>query len=59
VNDIKSICLCHCLGNSDSIIGIKINVNYALKLPSLCKVNTPPVKDQRIGIYNLIKYIFY
>ncbi|GAU47445.1 hypothetical protein TSUD_403980 [Trifolium subterraneum] len=36
------ICLCHLLGNSDSI-GIKINVNKALKLPTICKVTTPPV----------------
>ncbi|PNX85261.1 xylogen-like protein 11-like [Trifolium pratense] len=37
------ICLCHLLGNSGSIIGIKINVNKALKLPTICKVTTPPV----------------
>ncbi|KAK2442774.1 Bifunctional inhibitor/lipid-transfer protein/seed storage 2S albumin superfamily protein [Trifolium repens] len=36
-------CLCHLLGNSESIIGIKINVNKALKLPTLCKVTTPDI----------------
>ncbi|CAI8597728.1 unnamed protein product [Vicia faba] len=40
--DSNPICLCQLLGNSDSI-GIKINVNKALKLPSLCGVTTPPV----------------
>ncbi|KAK2442775.1 hypothetical protein QL285_013937 [Trifolium repens] len=29
--------------NSESIIGIKINVNKALKLPTLCKVTTPDI----------------
>ncbi|KAK2388632.1 hypothetical protein QL285_062292 [Trifolium repens] len=29
--------------NSESIIGIKINVKKALKLPSLCKVTTPDI----------------
>jgi hypothetical protein len=36
-------CLCHLLGNSESIIGIKINVKKALKLPTLCKVTTPDI----------------
>jgi hypothetical protein len=36
-------CLCHLLGNSESIIGIKINVNKALKLPTVCKVTTPDI----------------
>ncbi|XP_058755758.1 non-specific lipid transfer protein GPI-anchored 11-like [Vicia villosa] len=40
--DNNPICLCQLLGNSDSI-GIKINLNKALKLPSLCRVTTPPV----------------
>lgn len=40
--DSNPICLCQLLGNSDSI-GIKIDNNKALKLPSLCGVPTPPV----------------
>lgn len=40
--DSHPICLCELLGNPDSI-GIKINLNKALKLPSVCGVITPPV----------------
>ncbi|XP_061354590.1 non-specific lipid transfer protein GPI-anchored 12-like [Gastrolobium bilobum] len=36
------ICLCHLLAKPDSI-GIKIDINKALKLPSVCRVTTPPV----------------
>ncbi|KAK7401111.1 hypothetical protein VNO78_12425 [Psophocarpus tetragonolobus] len=36
------ICLCQLLGNSESI-GIQIDMNKALKLPSVCEVSTPPV----------------
>ncbi|CAL5203389.1 unnamed protein product [Lathyrus oleraceus] len=48
--DSNPICLCQLLGNSDSI-GIKINLNKALKLPSLCGVTTPPVSTcSAIGV---------
>ncbi|KAK7306768.1 hypothetical protein VNO77_44724 [Canavalia gladiata] len=36
------ICLCELLGKPDSI-GIKIDLNKAFKLPSVCGVSTPPV----------------
>ncbi|XP_030445939.2 non-specific lipid transfer protein GPI-anchored 2-like [Syzygium oleosum] len=36
------ICLCELLSKADSY-GIKIDVNRALKLPSICHVTTPPV----------------
>ncbi|WMV56272.1 hypothetical protein MTR67_049657 [Solanum verrucosum] len=36
------ICLCQLLGNPDKI-GIQIDVNKALKLPNICKLETPPV----------------
>lgn len=52
------ICLCQLLGNPDKI-GIQIDVNKALKLPNICKLETPPVStcagivpfifDTRIG----------
>ncbi|WVY92420.1 hypothetical protein V8G54_031508 [Vigna mungo] len=40
--DTNPICLCDLLGKPDAI-GIKIDLNRALKLPSICKVSTPPV----------------
>ncbi|KAG4917898.1 hypothetical protein JHK84_055223 [Glycine max] len=40
--DSNPICLCEMLGKPDSI-GIKIDLNKALKLPSVCGVTTPPV----------------
>ncbi|KHN40236.1 Xylogen-like protein 11 [Glycine soja] len=40
--DSNPICLCELLGKPDSI-GIKIDLNKALKLPSVCGVTTPPV----------------
>ncbi|KAI6685391.1 hypothetical protein NL676_031304 [Syzygium grande] len=36
------ICLCELLSKADSF-GIKIDINRALKLPSVCNVATPPV----------------
>lgn len=38
------ICLCSLLANSNSSnsLGIPVDVNRALKLPSVCKVQTPP-----------------
>ncbi|KAJ0084968.1 hypothetical protein Patl1_30132 [Pistacia atlantica] len=36
------ICLCDLLGQSSSF-GLNIDLNRALKLPSVCKVATPPV----------------
>ncbi|KAJ0020741.1 hypothetical protein Pint_31544 [Pistacia integerrima] len=36
------ICLCDLLGQSSSF-GLNIDLNRALKLPSVCKVTTPPV----------------
>ncbi|XP_050220771.1 non-specific lipid transfer protein GPI-anchored 2-like [Mercurialis annua] len=43
--DSNPICLCQLLGNSKltESFGIKIDVNRALKLPSICRVTTPPV----------------
>ncbi|KAF1872148.1 hypothetical protein Lal_00033802 [Lupinus albus] len=38
--DSNPICLCELLGKPD-FVGIKINFNKALKLPSLCDVSTP------------------
>uniref|UniRef100_A0A3Q7J0W1 Bifunctional inhibitor/plant lipid transfer protein/seed storage helical domain-containing protein n=1 Tax=Solanum lycopersicum TaxID=4081 RepID=A0A3Q7J0W1_SOLLC len=44
------ICLCQLLGNPDKI-GIQIDVNKALKLPNICKLETPPVSTcAAIGI---------
>ncbi|KAF3439518.1 hypothetical protein FNV43_RR17796 [Rhamnella rubrinervis] len=39
--DNNPVCLCYLLANKDTF-GIKIDTNRALKLPSVCKVNTPP-----------------
>ncbi|ONI01668.1 hypothetical protein PRUPE_6G152000 [Prunus persica] len=38
------ICLCSLLANSNSSnsVGLEIDVNRALKLPTVCKVSTPP-----------------
>lgn len=42
--DGNPICLCKLLGgNAADSIGIKININKALKLPTICGVTTPPV----------------
>ncbi|EEF40736.1 non-specific lipid transfer protein GPI-anchored 2 [Ricinus communis] len=43
--DGNPICLCQLLGNSNltESYGFKIDVNRALKLPSICRVSTPPV----------------
>ncbi|KAL1358095.1 non-specific lipid transfer protein GPI-anchored 12 [Arachis hypogaea] len=40
--DSNPICLCELLGNPDAV-GIKIDLNRALKLPSVCRLTTPPV----------------
>ncbi|KAL6569519.1 hypothetical protein OROMI_014033 [Orobanche minor] len=40
--DTQPICLCQLLGDP-SQVGISVDVNRALKLPSLCSVSTPPV----------------
>ena len=40
--DSNPICLCELLGKPDTI-GIKIDLNKAFKLPSICGVSTPPV----------------
>ncbi|XP_068476190.1 non-specific lipid transfer protein GPI-anchored 12-like isoform X1 [Phaseolus vulgaris] len=40
--DSNPICLCELLGKPDTI-GIKIDLNKAIKLPSICGVSTPPV----------------
>ncbi|KAF5751660.1 putative lipid binding protein [Tripterygium wilfordii] len=39
--DSNPICLCTLLGKNE-IYGVKIDLNKALKLPSICKVETPP-----------------
>lgn len=36
------VCLCQLLGEPDKV-GISIDVNKALKLPSACGISTPPV----------------
>ncbi|KZV30577.1 xylogen-like protein 11-like [Dorcoceras hygrometricum] len=38
----QPICLCQLLGNPDKV-GIPVDINKALTLPSVCKVSTPPV----------------
>ncbi|XP_042001655.1 non-specific lipid transfer protein GPI-anchored 11-like isoform X2 [Salvia splendens] len=40
--DTQPICLCQLLGDP-SKVGIAVDLNRALKLPSLCNVTTPPV----------------
>lgn len=40
--DTQPICLCQLLGDPGQV-GISVDVNRALKLPSLCSVSTPPV----------------
>ncbi|KAI9082231.1 hypothetical protein K1719_035836 [Acacia pycnantha] len=40
--DTNPICLCQMLANPD-FAGIKIDLNKALQLPSICNVSTPPV----------------
>ncbi|KAF1862788.1 hypothetical protein Lal_00040054 [Lupinus albus] len=48
--DSNPICLCQLLGNPDSI-GIKLNLNKAIKLPSICAVTTPPLSTcSELGI---------
>lgn len=39
--DNNPVCLCYLLANTNTF-GIKIDYNKALKLPSVCKVDTPP-----------------
>ncbi|XP_019163352.1 PREDICTED: non-specific lipid transfer protein GPI-anchored 2-like [Ipomoea nil] len=34
-------CLCKLLSNPEGIIGVSIDLNKALKLPSVCKIDTP------------------
>lgn len=43
--DSNPICLCELLSNSSltESFGIKIDVSRALKLPSICRIQTPPV----------------
>ncbi|XP_050109239.1 non-specific lipid transfer protein GPI-anchored 12-like isoform X1 [Malus sylvestris] len=36
------VCLCYLLGNTSSSLGFQIDTNRALKLPTVCKVDTPP-----------------
>lgn len=40
--DTQPICLCQLLGNPGQV-GISVDVDKALKLPSVCNVTTPPV----------------
>lgn len=48
--DSNPICLCQLLGDPDKI-GIQIDVNRALKLPNICKLDAPPVSTcAAIGI---------
>ncbi|KAL6519700.1 hypothetical protein OROHE_017309 [Orobanche hederae] len=53
--DTQPICLCQLLGDP-SQVGISVDVNRALRLPSLCSVSTPPVSlcaDQLVFHYQL------
>ncbi|KAF6146498.1 hypothetical protein GIB67_037798 [Kingdonia uniflora] len=43
------ICLCQLLGNSNSF-GITLDMNKALSLPTVCKVQTPPVSLCPAGV---------
>ncbi|KAB1226654.1 Non-specific lipid transfer protein GPI-anchored 2 [Morella rubra] len=47
------ICLCQLLGgNTSAAIGVTIDVKKALTLPSICKIQTPPVSMcSVVGIY--------
>ncbi|XP_068339583.1 non-specific lipid transfer protein GPI-anchored 2-like [Pyrus communis] len=36
------VCLCYLLGNTSSSLSFQIDMNRALKLPTVCKVDTPP-----------------
>ncbi|XP_055834172.1 non-specific lipid transfer protein GPI-anchored 2-like [Solanum dulcamara] len=48
--DSNPICLCQLLGDPDKI-GVQIDVNRALKLPNICKLDAPPVSScAEIGI---------
>ncbi|KAF8039685.1 hypothetical protein BT93_B2025 [Corymbia citriodora subsp. variegata] len=48
--DSNPVCLCELLSKADSF-GIKIDVNRALKLPSICNVATPPLSTcAEVGI---------
>ncbi|KAA8544439.1 hypothetical protein F0562_022521 [Nyssa sinensis] len=40
----QPVCLCQLLSSGGDTFGIQINLNKALKLPSLCSVSTPSVK---------------
>ncbi|XP_073042023.1 non-specific lipid transfer protein GPI-anchored 11-like [Primulina eburnea] len=40
--DTRPICLCELLSNPDKL-GISIDKNKAIMLPSVCRVNTPPL----------------
>ncbi|KAL3621903.1 hypothetical protein CASFOL_034099 [Castilleja foliolosa] len=40
--DTQPICLCQLLGNPGQV-GLSVDVNRALQLPSVCNVTTPPV----------------
>ncbi|KAI7983562.1 Non-specific lipid transfer protein GPI-anchored 2 [Camellia lanceoleosa] len=37
------ICLCQLLGNTSATLGIQIELNKALNLPTVCAVQTPPI----------------
>lgn len=37
----QPVCLCQLLADSVNVIGVKIELNKALELPSICKLNTP------------------
>lgn len=55
--DSNPICLCQLLGDPDKT-GVQIDVNRALKLPKICKLNTPPVSTCA-GIITISFDFFY
>ncbi|KAB2606355.1 non-specific lipid transfer protein GPI-anchored 2-like [Pyrus ussuriensis x Pyrus communis] len=45
------ICLCYLLSNTSNSLGIQIDMNRALKLPTVCKVDTPPASTCADAFY--------
>lgn len=60
--DSNPICLCQLLGDPDKI-GVQIDVNRALKLPNICKLDAPPVSTcagiTYLFAFSLILYSFF
>lgn len=52
------ICLCQLLSNPEKIIGVSIELNKALKLPSVCKIDTPPASLCSGNFFYLVHYAY-